>query len=218
MSGTTLNEVLRVVIFLGGLGFSAWALIDDAVDLLNVRRFGEVGGPRWYAAAGHFLFNLTLLIGWLLFGGVAAIAVYLPPRPGQTAEALTIVAGWLNFGFSVCVLVGQVHQRAARFHLKRLPIEAWERMVATMFDGLDLEGRAELTGRLLRATHAGREMGHLVRNELQLPVSVLDAMAADAALTMVQRDRATQALANLERVAVQVEALHAEIKAQEAQS
>jgi hypothetical protein len=208
----TFAELLGALVVLGGLGFSSWALIDDAFDLLNVWRFGEVNGPRWVAATGHLLFNLTLLVGWLCFCGVIAVAIYLPSRTDMPAAELSLIVGWLRVAFACTVLVGQVHQRNARFKLRRLPLEAWERMILTMYDGLGVEDRAALSRRLFRATAAGREIGHAVANDLQRPVAVLDEIARDDRADPEIRQMATDALADIDSVIRHTSALHAEIR------
>lgn len=212
MFDPTTAELLGVVLVLAGLLFSAWALVDDAFDLLNVWRFGEVGGPRWVAATGHLLFNATLLAGWLCFLLVISVAVYLPSRTDEPAADLSFWVGWARLGFAASVLFGQVHQRTARFKLRRLPLEAWEQMILTMFDGLGVEDRQVLTQRLFRATAAGRALGHAVANDLQAPVTVLDRIISDPASTEMEKEEAAEAMTAIETMMTHVRALHAEIK------
>lgn len=211
----TLAELLRVAIVLGALLLSGWALVDDVWDLVHVYRFGEIGGPRWVSAMEHFAFNGTLLVGWLAFLGVATIAVYLPSRTDAVENELSAVAGWLSLGFAGCVLIAQVHRRVGRQKLRAMPLESWERMLRSMFDGLSAAERVGLSARLLAATSAGREMGHAVANELQLPVALLDEMARDPSLTEARRSEASEAVARLEAVLSHVRTLHATIKDQQ---
>lgn len=208
----TTAELLGVVLVLAGLLFSGWAMVDDAFDLLNVWRFGEVGGPRWVAATGHLMFNATLFVGWICFLVVIAVAVYLPSRTDEPAADLAFWVGWARLGFAVSVLFGQIHQRTARFKLRRLPLEAWEQMILTMFDGLGVEDRQVLTQRLFRATAAGRALGHTVANDLQAPVIVLDRILSDPASTELEKEEAAQALDAIETMMESVRNLHAEIK------
>jgi hypothetical protein len=208
MAEPTLAELLGAVIVLHGLLFSAWALIDDGWDLVNVRRYGVVGGPRWIAAQGHFFFNVTLIVGWLCFLVQIAVAVYLPSRTDEPAADLSYWVGWARLGFAACVLIAQVHQRAARLKMRRLPLEAWDRMVASM----DAAGRDVLMSRLLRATGAGRQMGHLVAGELQFPVSLLDELADDPSLGDERRAAIVAAQESLIRVNNGIRALHQEVK------
>lgn len=212
----TLAELLAVAVVLFGLGLSCWALVDDTWDLYHVYRFGEVGGPRWVAANEHFLFNGTLLVGWLLMLGLVAIAVYLPTRTDQPTTILTDWAGWLRFGFMVAVLMAQTHRRIGRQKLRNLPLESWERMLASMFDGLTVAERESLSHRLLAATTAGREMGHLIANRLTAPVGLIDLVLVNAVgLTAEQRADLEEAREHILAVSDSAAGLHAAIKAQE---
>jgi hypothetical protein len=204
----TVPELIGVVVVLGGLGFSCWAMIDDIWDLVNVYRYGDVGGPRWVAASGHLAFNATMLAGWLCFLYVIAVAVYLPSRTDEPAAELGWWVGWARLGFVACVLAAQVHQRTARLKLRRLPLEAWERMVVS----LDASGRELLMSKLLRATDAGRQMGHLVAGELQLPVALLDELSADPGIGDERRAAILAAQESLLRVNDGIRALHQEVK------
>lgn len=208
----TLSEVLGGLVVLAGLGFSLWALIDDAYDLLYVYRYGEVGGPRWIAASGHLLFNLTMTLGWLLFCGVLAVAIYLPSRTDEPAAELAWVVGWLRLGFALCVLGGQIHQRTARFKLRKLPLDAWERMI----DNLDAPGRLLLLRRFSSTSEVGRAMGHTVANTVQMPVAVLDEIAEDEAVAPERRQEAALARDALQQMSREVGSLHAQVKALEA--
>lgn len=208
----TLAELIRAVIVLGALLLSGWALVDDLSDLANVRRYGEVGGPRWITASEHLWFNGTLLVGWLLFLAVTAIAIYLPDRPDAVENELVAIAGWCNLGFAVCVLLAQMHRRVGRSKLRSLPREAWERMLRSMLTGMsDIDQEAVAT-RLLAATTAGRQIGHAVYNRVAPAVGVLSLIAEDEREHPERRAEAAGALAELERLVDTTRALHAEIK------
>jgi hypothetical protein len=212
----TLAEWLGALIVVVALGVSLWALVDDVWDLVNVRRFGEVGGPRWIAAYEHFLFNMTLLGGWLCFLGVIAIAIYLPTRTDLGGERyLSDAVGWLRIGYAFMVLWAQIHRRVGRVRLQRLPLEAWERMLAAMVGGLSIEDRRALTNRLLTATGAGRDLGHTVANHLTAPMAMLSLLEADPRLTAEERSDIAVAVRELELMAAEVPRLHAAIKSLE---
>lgn len=214
----SLSEVVSAIVILCGLGLSLWALVDDVSDLAYVQRFGEVDGPRWVAAMEHLWFNSTLLVGWLCMFGLISIAIYLPARADQTENELTTVAGWLRLVFIAAVLIAQVHRRVGRLKMRRLPLESWERMLLSMFDGLTPEERTSLSTRLLAATSAGREMGHLIANELSAPVGLIDLVLDTAVLTTQQRADLEEAREHILGVSGRASGLHAEIRAQEASS
>lgn len=211
----TITELIRVVIVLGALWLSGWALIDDVTDLVNVRRFGEVDGPRWITAMEHLLFNGTLLVGWLQFLGVVAIAVYLPSRPDAVENELSVIGGWLSLGFSVCVLLAQVHRRVGRTKLRSLPLSAWERMLTSMLTGMSTKDREAISTRLLAATALGRQVSHGTYNRISPAVGLLSLILEDEQETPERRTDAAMALAELERLVETTRALHAEIKALE---
>jgi hypothetical protein len=62
---------------------------------------------------------------------------------------------------------------------------------------------------------AGREMGHAVTNDLQLPVAILDEIALDPTVSEERRNEAAQALVALDRLLKHVHSLHTAIKARE---
>lgn len=215
MPEPTPAEMLRVVIVLGALLLSGWALIDDVSDLLNVRKYGEVGGPRWITAMEHFLFNLTLLAGWLLFLGVTAIAIYLPERRDAVENELVTIAGWCNVGFAICVLLSQMHRRVGRTKLRGLPLAAWERMLRSMLTGMNEHDREAVNLRLLAATAAGRQIAHGVYNHISPAVGVLSLIVEDAREAPERRTEAALALAELERLVDDTRPLHEQIKSLE---
>lgn len=212
MTDVTLSEMIGMVVFLGGLGLSCWALVDDIWDLTNVYRFGEVGGPRWVSAMEHFLFNGSMLLGWAMLLGLTGIAIYLPSRQEPNADTLGFVAGWLRLGAGFAFLTAQIHRRVGRVRLQRLPLEAWETMLASMFDGMSVQDRTTLLARLLRVSHAGREMGHLIANTLQQPVATLSILQEDRRLTDEERADIAASLDALDMVGRQVQVLHSEIR------
>lgn len=215
MEYPTLSELLGGAIILGGLGLSLWGLIDDLWDLVNVRRFGEIGGPRWISAEEHLFSDLSFLGAWTCILGVLGIAIYLPARTDPVGGVLALTAGWLRFGATVLFLLAQVNRRVGRQKLRNLPLEAWEQMLASMMDGMSPVDRDAMTTRLLAATAAGREMGHRVANDLTQPVAALDAIATDERVPASLRSDAALAIANLDAMLTRVKGLHAEIKAQE---
>lgn len=208
----SIPELIRVAIVLGALVLSIWALIDDVWDLFNVRRHGEVGGPLWVSAMEHLLFNSTLLAGWLCYLGVVSIAIYLPSRADPTQNAMATIAGWLNLVFGACVFVAQLHRRAGRVQLKGLPLAAWERMLASMVDGMTPEQREPVTARLLASTKAGREIGHVISNEAAPAVGLIDLVLATAVLTNRQRDDLHEAMQHITVIAERGAHLHAEFR------
>lgn len=212
MPEPTLAELLGATIILIGLGLSGWALVDDLWDLVHVYRFGEIGGPRWVAAMEHLISNLTFLGAWTCILGVLSIAIYLPARREPVADSLSAIAGWLRFGATLLFLTGQVNRRIGRMKLRALPIESWERMLTAMFDGMTFDQRSWLTQRILQLQTAGREMGHAVRNDAQLPLAVLDELARDPTQTPERRAEAAEAVAALDRMLRHTTALHAAIK------
>lgn len=214
----TLAETLRIVIVTGALILSGWALIDDAWDLVNVRRYGEVGGPRWVLAMEHVWFNATLLLGWLCFLGVVGIAISLPPRENTTQDTLAQIASWLNFGYGCCVFMAQVHRRVGRIKLRSLPLAAWERMLKSMMDGMSVAEREALTVRLATAVMAGREMGHLIRREVSPAVGLVSLVMATAMLTSEERANLEEVERHLMAVCDRAPHLHEEIRAQESMS
>ena len=214
----TMAEVLRTIIVLGGLLLSGWALIDDAWDLVNVKRFGEVGGPRWVLATEHLWFNGTLLAGWVCALGVLAIAISLPPRSDADQHALAQVGSWLTLGFGASILLAQGVRRAGRIKIRSLPLASWERMLASMVDGLSHEDRTALLGRLLTATTAGRELGHLIANRLAPSVGLIDLVVEAGGLSEGQRADLTEARDRIVAVSAEAASLHAEIKRQERSS
>lgn len=211
----TAAEWLGAAIILGGLGLSLWGLIDDLWDLVNVRRFGEIGGPRWVSGMEHLLSDLAFLGAWCCVFGVLTIAVYLPSRADPVADALAQIAGWLRFASALFFLAAQINRRVGRQKLRALPLSAWEQMLASMMDGLSPVEREAMAQRLLRATTAGRELGHLVANRAQLPVSVLERLAGNPAVSESLRSDAALALAELDEMVTRSKQLHASIKAQE---
>jgi hypothetical protein len=211
----SLAELLRVVIVVGGLLLSGWAIVDDVWDLVNVRRYGEVGGPRWVLAVEHLWFNGTLLVGWLCALGVVGIAISLPPREDADQDLLATVASWLTFGFGVCVLLAQGVRRAGRLTIRALPLVAWEQMLASMVDGMSAADRASFRTALLRSTAAGRELGHLAANEMQPAMGLLSMLSEDARIPSDYRADAASAVEALDRAIVHIKALHAEIRAQD---
>lgn len=208
----SLTEIVRLTIVLGALTLSVWALIDDVADLVNVRRFGEVGGPRWLAASEHFWFNATLLVGWLCYLGVVSIAIYLPSRADPALNAWALIGGRLSLGFAACVLLAQVHRRIGRNRLKSLPLDAWERMLAAMVDGLTPSQRESVSTRLLASTTAGCELGHVIANETAPAVGLIDLVLESAVLTEHQRGDLVEAQRHILVVSERGAALHAEIR------
>ena len=211
----TAAEILGGVVILVGLGLSLWSLNDDIIDLDYVREHGIVGGPRWVAATEHAWTSLSFLVGWLCILYVLGVAVYLPARGDVEQDALAASAGWARLGFTVFVLVAQVHRRIGRAKLRALPAESWEQMLLMMFDGLGPVERISLNERLLMATAAGRQMGHLIANELSPPVGLIDIVLASAVLTDQQRADLIEAREHIVAVSARAANLHAEIKAQE---
>lgn len=208
----SIAEMIRVAIVIGALTLSIWALIDDVWDLVNVRRYGEIDGPRWVAAMEHFWFNATLFVGWLCFLGVVSIAIYLPARADPTQNAWATVAGWLNLVFGAGVFVAQVHRRVGRVRLKNLPLAAWERMLASMVDGMTPEQRESVSARLLASTTAGREISHVIANESAPAVGLIDLVLATAVLTDQQRADLIEAQQHITVVSDRGARLHPEFK------
>lgn len=208
----TLAEALRAVLVLSALALSLWALVDDVWDLINVSRYGEVDGPRWVAALEHLLFNGTLLIGWLCYLMVVSIAIYLPRRTDPVLDFWATLGGWGSLGFAVCVLLAQIHRRVGRVRLKSLPLAAWERMLASMVDGLTPEQREPVTARLLASTTAGRELGHVIANETAPAIGLIDLVLATAVLTERHRADLVEAQEHIAIISERGAALHQEIK------
>lgn len=212
-SDPTTAELVGLVIVLGGLLFTFWALATDMSDLMNVRYYGEVGGPRWITARGHLLANLKFLGAWVCALVWVGVAVYLPSRTDEPTATLAQLVGWCRVLMAFCVLLAQIDQRATRFSLSRLPLESWERMVAAMSAGMAPAERVALVRRLGLATDAGRQMGHLVANELQAPVASLSLLSDDEVLAPEHRAIVDDVIADLVGVAARARALHGEIKA-----
>jgi hypothetical protein len=214
MLDISVAEMLGLALVLGGLGLSLWSIVDDLWDLVHVYRFGEVNGPRWVAAMEHFLTSLAFFGAWTAILGILAIAIYLPPRASPAAAEMAGWAGWLRVGSVTCFLVAQVNRRVGRIKMRQLPVEAWQRMIEAMLDGLTAAERASLSHRLLVATTAGRELGHAVSSAAQVPVAVLDEIARDESLTAERRAAAREALAAIDHMLTLTRGLHAQIKAQ----
>lgn len=210
----SLSELISGVLILSGLGLSMWAMADDVSDLVRVRRYGEIGGPRWVSAMEHFLFNGSLLFGWVCVLGLLSIAIYLPSRPSAVENELGTIGGWLRLGFVLAVLVAQINRRVGRQKMRSLPLAAWERMLSSMFDGLNHEQREVLSKRLLSVTLAGREMGHAINNGLAQPVGAIDLVLSTATLNAVERADLIEAKENILAVCERVSGLHTEIKSE----
>lgn len=155
-------------------------------------------GPRHKFTLG-FLWGVGLLfLVWLGFVALGVnAALNAPPTTIDRAEA-SDRAGWIL----VCL-------EAVLMAVQGVLFWSWV-MVGKPTLGTDHP--VTLSDILEASTDAGREMGHLISNDLQQPLSVLEQVAADSAVTAKRRADAALAVENLDLVMVRVRALHEEIK------
>lgn len=156
-------------------------------------------GPRHRFALGFLVGSGCLLAVWVGFILLGGNALLNPPPVGAERAAASERAGWLLVGLETALLVCQA-----------ILMWAWLSVQESALSPETL--RPGLTQLVLRAIDLGREMGHAVANDAQLPVGVLDAVMADPTTDPERRRDAAEAIATIKRMMGHVTALHAAIK------
>lgn len=160
-------------------------------------------GPRHKFALGFLVGIGLLLLVWCGFLALGANAIMNPPPTTPDREAASERGGWIL----VCL-------EAALFVFQAMLTWAWISVGSKTLHPARAE--APTLGELvLRAIDAGREMAHLIANDLQRPVAVLEEVAETDGIDPILRTNAALAVTDLERITARVAANHARIKAME---
>jgi hypothetical protein len=193
--GTAVSLALLVHIWLSYRAVSAWINEGRAVRW----------GPRHKFVLGFLIGIGLLLLVWVGFVALGANALVNPPPVDAERQAASDRAGW------ILVILESV-----LFGFQGILLWAWVSLARPSLhpSGVEPNTPAML---LFRAIDLGREMGHLIANDLTRPVSVLDEIARDERTPAELRADAALAIADLEAVMQRVKAIHEAIKAQEDQ-
>lgn len=156
-------------------------------------------GPRHKYILGFLWGVALLLLVWLGFAGLGINAALNPPPVDPVRAAASERGGWLLTALVTVLLLFSA-------------ILFWVWMIVGR-PRLASGGETPTISDLLEAaTLAGRQMGHLIADDLQIPVATLDMFCRDAKLSESQRTAACEALDALDRVMARVRQLHREIR------
>lgn len=191
--GTVTAATLLVNVWLSYRTVLSWIDEDRAVRW----------GPRHRFALGFLIGGLLLLVVWLGFVALGANALLSPPAPDPVRQASADRGGWILTCLATVLLAFQA-----------VLVWAWLSLARPSL-GPALLGTASPSELLFRVIDLGREMGHLVANDLVRPVTVLDEIARDEQTPAELRAEAAVAIADLETVMRRVKAIHETIKRQE---
>lgn len=160
-------------------------------------------GPRHKFALGFLVGIGLLLLVWCGFLALGVNALLNPPPTTPDRAAASERAGWILVGLE-----------SVLFLFQTILTWAWIAVGSKTLHPANQD--APTLGELvLRAIDAGREMGHAIATDLQLPVMVLDEMARDETASPEERARAAEALAALDQIKTRVADLHRRIKEME---
>lgn len=156
------------------------------------------GGPRHKFVLGFLLGVGLLIIVWFGFDALGVNAMLNAPPTTPDRAAASERGGWILVGLEAALLAVQ-----------GVLFWAW---VTVGKPTLGSGQGSTLSDILEASTDIGREMGHLIANDLQQPMSVLEEIAGDHMVSEERRADAALAVANLGLVMDRVRALHREIK------
>lgn len=189
MIGLLVNVVLLDQITRSYMAVSEW-----------IRRGWAVRwGPRHKFVVGFLLGASLLFAVWLGFCALGANAIYNPP-PTTPDRAEASERGGLILVFLEGVML--LFQGVLTW--------AWIAVGKPTIPGSS--ERVTLADLLEASTDAGRELAHMLANSAQLPVTVLERVAEDPAISPELREDAASALTSMERLMEHAGKLHAEIK------
>jgi hypothetical protein len=200
-------EVTWTTIAIGGAGFATalagnvWLSHQTVVEWIRKGRIRR-WGPRHKFVLGFFVGVALLLLVWCGFVLLGANAIANPPPSDPGREAASERGGWI-----LVILEG------ALFLFQAILMWAWWAVGRPTL--APDSGPTTLAALTLDMIDAGREMGHAVTNDLQLPVAILDEIALDPTVSEERRNEAAQALVALDRLLKHVHSLHTAIKARE---
>lgn len=181
VENATIWEAIAALLGVASIGYAAFGIVDNIFDLRYVKRSGEVGGPRWIAAALLLLANVWFLCQWFGYTHVALTAAYLPARDDVATSTLSEVAV-MRILYGLFGLLGQATLRWMRTWLRGLSREQWEPLFgeAARWEAraLSAEGRMHAQASEI---HQHRAEKHAMGNRAaraELRVSMLERLLA----------------------------------------
>lgn len=156
-------------------------------------------GPRHKFALGFMCGIGLLFVVWAGFVALGVNAGLNAPPTTPDREAASERGGWILVLLELALLVFTAVLFWAWIEVGRPtlhPDRAVRSPVALMIRAIDM----------------GREMGHVVSNHAQVPVSLIDEIIEDESLPPRLRQRATEAMPHMLAITSQVSALHRAVK------
>lgn len=197
-------EIAWTVLAVLGIGFGVafevlvW-LSYRAVTSWIERGWAIRWGPRHKFVIG-FLIGVALLICvWVGFAMLGVNAALNPPPATPDRQAASDRGGWILVGLEAILLM-----------FSGLLLWVWLAIGRPRMS--DDHPAPTITDLLEASTQAGRDIAHVVADDLQMPVYTLDVFSRDPRLPEDVRQASGEALVHLDSVMTRVRALHAEIK------
>jgi hypothetical protein len=155
-------------------------------------------GPRHLFVLGFLVGSGLLAVVWVGFDALGANAMLNPPPVTPDRIASSARAGWILVSLETVLLAftGVLLLAWVTIGRRTLRPLAEHTPIALMLDAID----------------AGRELGHLVRNRIGVPIGLIDLAMAEAALTDRQRADLIEARDALLALVEEVGHLHQEIR------
>lgn len=194
-SGVAIIGIAVAVGFLANVWLS-YRAVQSWIERGWARRWG----PRYKFVVGFLSVAGLLVLVWIGFA-VLGINAMLSPPPLTPDRAAASERGGLILVVLEVFLLG----------LTGLLLWAW---VAVGRPSMPNSAADEpsLADLLEASTEAGRTMGHLIADDLQMPVGAFDLIASDPRVPADVRRMAAEANESLDRIMERVRRLHAEIK------
>lgn len=158
-------------------------------------------GPRHRFVSGFLTGVSLLLLVWLGFVALGGNAISNPPPLDAERQAASERGGWILVSLELALLV---------FTL--LLAWAW---VSVGKPTLHPNAPSSPAALLFQAIDLGRQLGHDLRSDAQLPIAVLDDIARDPSVPAELRVRAGEALVAISQMLRRVREVHNAIKALE---
>jgi hypothetical protein len=190
--GTAVGVALLAHIWVSYRAVVAWIGVGLAVRW----------GPRHKFVVAFLVGVGLLVLVWLGFVALGANALVNPPPLTPDREAASERGGWILVGLESLLFLFQAVLLTAWVAVGRPTLR-------------DSQEPMTVLGLLLQSIGIGRELGHLIRNRLTVPVGLIDVTLETAVLTEMQRRDLIEARESLLAIGIEADALHQRIRGME---